>query len=302
MAELAHTDTLEAWYMHISAADLTTWFRSRLPRSRRKEVSRLVAKAYIRSNLGALDRFVEHRDGRPALRAAPPLVVPVRDLVAEGAESEDVPPRLRGLLADYRMTLEPERRVLLDRFHLVDMARKVVGVGSVGTRCWMLLLLGDDSRDPLFLQAKEAGPSVLEDYVAHDAYDNAARRVVEGQRLMQTVGDIFLGWVQAEGFDGATRDFYVRQLRDWKGSAELERLLPAGMKAYGELCGRTLARAHARSGDRIMIDGYLGRGSGFDVAVGEFARKYADRTADDHAALMRAVLSGQVPSAPPAQQ
>ena len=299
MAELARTTTLDAWYAHLSADDLTTWFGSRIPRSRREEVSRAVAKAYTRSNLGALGRFVEERDGAPVLRAEPPLVVPLRELVAEGTESKDVPKRLRGLLADYRTTLDPDRRVLLDRFRLVDVARKVVGVGSVGTRCWMLLLLGDGLNDPLFLQAKEAGASVLERYVQHPAPDNEGRRVVEGQRLMQAVGDIFLGWVRVAGFDGATRDFYVRQLRDWKGSAEVDRLLPAGMKAYGELCGRTLARAHARSGDRIMIDGYLGCGPAFDVAVAAFARTYADRTAEDHASLVQAVTSGRLPSAVP---
>jgi uncharacterized protein (DUF2252 family) len=299
MRDLAGKTSLEVWYTHITSDELAERFGAEVPRPRRKLLSRSFAKARTRSNLGALQRFVGIRDGLPRILADPPLVVPIRDLAEAGTDPDKVAAQLRGLLVQYRETLEPERRVLLDRFRLVDIARKVVGVGSVGTRCWIVLLLGDDAEDPLFLQAKEAGPAVLEAYAGHSEYDNAGQRVVVGQRLMQTVGDIFLGWVRVSGFDGRSRDFYVRQLRDWKGSADVETLLPAGMKAYGELCGWTLARAHARSGDRIAIAAYLGSGPSFDVAVAEFARRYADRNTDDHRALASAIASGHIVAAEP---
>jgi uncharacterized protein (DUF2252 family) len=184
--------------------------------------------------------------------------------------------------------------VLLDRYRLVDFARKVVGVGSVGTRSYMAFLLGDDPRDPLFLQAKEAGPSVLERFAGRSELDNAGQRVVVGQRLMQAVGDIFLGWVRVQGFDGRTRDFYLRQLRDWKGSAEVGVMVPKGMAAYGKLCGWTMARAHARTGDRIAIAAYLGAGPAFDEAVAEFAAAYADQNERDHRSLLDAIASGRI--------
>jgi uncharacterized protein (DUF2252 family) len=197
------------------------------------------------------------------------------------------------MLQAYAETLGHERRVLLDRFRLVDMARKVVGVGSVGTRAWMLLLL-EDGMHPLFLQAKEAGPSVLEAFVGASEFDNSGQRVVVGQRLMQAVGDIFLGWVRVQGLDDQQRDFYLRQLRDWKGSAEVESMVPVGMRAYGEVCGWTLARAHARSGDRIALAAYLGGGPSFDVAVQEFAEAYADQNERDHQSLLEAIRSGRI--------
>jgi uncharacterized protein (DUF2252 family) len=202
--------------------------------------------------------------------------------------------QLCGVLDAYRTSLEPERRALLDQYRPVDFARKVVGVGSVGTRSWMALLLGDNDRDPLFLQAKEAGPSALEEFVGPSEYDNAGQRVVVGQRLMQAVSDIFLGWVRVQAIDGQTRDFYLRQLRDWKGSAEIEAMVPAGMHAYGQLCGWTLARAHARSGDRIAIAAYLGSGPAFESAVWEFAQAYADQNEHDYHALTDAIRSGRL--------
>jgi uncharacterized protein (DUF2252 family) len=213
--------------------------------------------------------------------------------VSDPAEAEALEDMLRALIAGYRETLEPERRVLLDRYRLVDIARKVVGVGSVGTRSWMLLFL-EDGENPLFLQAKEAGPSVLEAFVGASEYGNGGQRVVVGQRLMQAVSDIFLGWIRSPGIDGQPRDFYVRQLRDWKGSAEIESMVPRGMRAYGELCGWTLARAHARSGDRIAIASYLGSGSAFDVAVREFAEAYAEQNERDHRSLVDAIAGGRI--------
>jgi uncharacterized protein (DUF2252 family) len=259
----------------------------------RKALARGAAKAQTRDNMGALGRFAEVRDGVARLNAEPPLVVPIRDLLDDTTDVDATEDALRQLLRAYGETLDPERRVLLDRYQLVDMARKVVGVGSVGTRSWMLLLL-EDGHHPLFLQAKEAGASVLEASVGASEYDNSGQRVVVGQRLMQAVGDIFLGWVRVSGFDGKPRDFYLRQLRDWKGSAEIETMLPEGMHAYGQICGWTLARAHARSGDRIAMAAYLGGGPSFDVAIREFAESYADQNERDHQSLVDAIASGRI--------
>ncbi|GAA1272182.1 DUF2252 domain-containing protein [Pseudonocardia aurantiaca] len=294
MREFADRTALEVWYAHANASTIEARFGPELSGALRRNMSRSFVKARTKDNLGALGRFAGTDGGRPAIIGDPPLIVPLRDLVGEGMHPAEVTEQLRGMLESYRTSLEPERRELLDRYWLVDFARKVVGVGSVGTRCYMALLLGDDEHDPLFLQAKEACPSVLEEYAGASEYDNCGQRVVVGQRLMQAVGDIFLGWVQVQGFDGQTRDFYLRQLRDWKGSAELSAMVPKGMRAYGELCGWTLARAHARSGDRVAIAAYLGSGPAFDEAVGDFAALYADQNERDHSALVEAIYSGRV--------
>jgi len=302
MAGFAETTALEVWYAHADEDAIKARFEEaahgrsgrKLDASHRKRAARTMAKARTKDNLGALGRFAGGQDGRPAIVADPPLIVPIRDLVEDGTDPAELQEQLQGMLDTYRSTLEPERRVLLDQYRLADFARKVVGVGSVGTRSWMALLLGDHERDPLFLQAKEAGPSALEEFVAPSEYDNAGQRVVVGQRLMQAVSDIFLGWVRVKGIDGQTRDFYLRQLRDWKGSAEIEVMIPTGMQAYGELCGWTLARAHARSGDRIAIAAYLGSGPAFDEALAEFAQAYADQNEDDYQALTDAIRSGRV--------
>jgi uncharacterized protein (DUF2252 family) len=298
MAGFAEKTALEVWYAHLDEVAMLARFDEAAARlklaARRKRVSRALASARTKDNLGALGRFAGGQDGRPEIVADPPLIVPVRDLVEDGTDPAEVEEQLHGILTVYQTSLEPERRALLDQYRAVDFARKVVGVGSVGTRSWMALLLGDDEQDPLFLQAKEAGPSVLEEFVGPSAYDNAGQRVVVGQRLMQAVSDIFLGWVRVQGIDGQTRDFYVRQLRDWKGSAEIEAMIPAGMELYGEQCGWTLARAHARSGDRIAIAAYLGSGPAFDVALWEFAQAYADQNEYDYQALTDAIRSGQV--------
>ena len=294
MREFADRTVLEVWYAHADMAAVQARFDPQLDRERRKRLARSVAKAQTKDNLGALGRFAGVQDGRPAIVADPPLIVPVGDLVGGGTEPAHVVQQLREMLSTYRTSLEPERRVLLDQYRLVDFARKVVGVGSVGTRSFMALLLGDDERDPLFLQAKEAGPSVLEKYAGPSEHDNCGQRVVVGQRLMQAVGDIFLGWVRVQGFDGRTRDFYLRQLRDWKVSAEIEVMVPKAMLAYGELCSWTLARAHARSGDRIAIAAYLGGGPAFERAVGEFATAYADQNERDYQQLVDAIGSGRV--------
>jgi uncharacterized protein (DUF2252 family) len=293
MRDFADIDALGVWY---SAADMDrvgALVSGARQTHQRKALARSVAKAKTKDNLGALGRFAAVHDGVTRLNAEPPLVVPIRDLLADPADVQSTEDQLRQLVLAYGKTLGPERRVLLDRYRLVDMARKVVGVGSVGTRSWMLLMLEDDEH-PLFLQAKEAGPSVLEAFVGPSEHDNAGERVVVGQRLMQAVSDIFLGWVRVSGFDGRSRDFYVRQLRDWKGSAEIETMRPEGMQAYGELCGWTLARAHARSGDRVAIAAYLGGGPSFDMAVREFAEAYADQNERDHQSLVDAIASGRI--------
>ena len=303
MAGFAEKTVLEVWYAHADEDAIKARFDEAAARGRSgrkldarqlKRADRTMAKARTKDNLGTLSRFAGDQDGRPEIVADPPLIVPIRDLVEDGTDPAELQEQLQGMLDAYRSTLEPERRVLLDQYRLADFARKVVGVGSVGTRSWMALLLGDHERDPLFLQAKEAGPSALEQFVAPSEYDNAGQRVVVGQRLMQAVSDIFLGWVRVKGIDGQTRDFYLRQLRDWKGSAEIEVMVPAGMQAYGELCGWTLARAHARSGDRIAIAAYLGSGPAFDVALAEFAQAYADQNEHDYQALTDAIRSGRV--------
>jgi uncharacterized protein (DUF2252 family) len=293
MREFAVRTNLEVWYAHAEASAIAERLALRLGAGRRRALSRGLAKARTRDNLGALDRFVILDDGRPRITGEPPLIVPLRELLGDGT-AEEAERQLRNVLDSYRETLEPERRMLLDRYQLVDFARKVVGVGSVGTRSFMAFLLGDDARDPLFLQAKEAGPSALERFVRPSEYDNAGQRVVVGQRLMQAVSDVFLGWVRVQGFDGQTRDFYLRQLRDWKGAAEVGSMVPKGMLAYGRLCGWTLARAHARTGDRIAIAAYLGAGPVFDEAVVAFAVAYADQTERDHRSLLDAIASGRI--------
>jgi uncharacterized protein (DUF2252 family) len=293
MRAFADLDALQVWYARVDVARIEAITSVSLGGRQRKTLARNAAKARTKDNLGALGRFAAVQDGVVRLNAEPPLVVPIRDLLEDPSDARATEGALRQLVRAYGETLDPDRRVLLDRYQLVDMARKVVGVGSVGTRSWMLLLLEDD-RHPLFLQAKEAGPSVLEAFVGASEYDNSGQRVVVGQRLMQAAGDIFLGWVRVSGFDGKTRDFYVRQLRDWKASAEIETMLPEGMHAYGQVCGWTLARAHARSGDRIAMAAYLGGGPAFDVAVQEFAESYAAQNQRDHAALVAAIVSGRI--------
>jgi uncharacterized protein (DUF2252 family) len=293
MRAFAGMDPLDVWYSHADLARIEALTKGSLSARQRRTIERTVAKAHTKDNMGALARFASVQDGVPRLTAEPPLVVPIRDLWGGTAEAEETAEGLRQLLNNYRDTLEPERRVLLDRYRLVDMARKVVGVGSVGTRSWMLLL-ADDALHPLFLQAKEAGPSALEQFVGASEHDNGGKRVVVGQRLMQAVSDIFLGWVRVTGVDGVTRDFYLRQLRDWKASAEVEIIRPEGMGTYGELCGWTLARAHARSGDPLAMAAYLGGGPSFDVAVQEFAESYADQNERDHQSLLDAIASGRI--------
>ncbi|MFC5952923.1 DUF2252 domain-containing protein [Pseudonocardia lutea] len=299
MRAFAAMTNLDVWYALVETEELWARYRRRVAAPRRARMERDLAKARTRDNLGALDRFTAVVDGAPRIAAAPPIVVPVRDLYPEEVERRGIEDGIHELLEGYRQSLSPDRRRLFEQYRPVDIAHKVVGVGSVGTRCWMLLFLGRDDRDPLFLQAKEAGPSALESVLGPAPQATAGQRVVEGQRLMQTVGDIFLGWQRTTGVDGEVRDFYLRQLRDWKGSVEVDSLRPRGLRLYAEICGQTLARAHARSGDRIAIAAYLGSSAAFDRALAAFARAYADRTEADHAALRRAIETGKVAAADP---
>ena len=232
-------------------------------------------------------------DGEPRFVSNPPLIVPASELY--GGTTEEVIERVRVFIRSYRRTLQNDRQHLLEQFRFVDLARKVVGVGSVGTRAWIALFLGADDRDPLFLQIKEAEASVLERFLGKSRYGNSGERVVAGQRLMQATSDIFLGWTHvSSGLDGAARDFYVRQLKDWKGSFVVESAVPTGAAAYGKACGWTLARAHARSGDRVAIAAYLGKSSSFDKALATFAETYADQNERDYQALKEAVADDRV--------
>ncbi len=294
MRQFADMTTLDVWYASVDAEKINTVIVPQLKAGRRKRVGRSLAKARTRDHLGSLARFTSVVDGEPRLTAAPPIVVPLRDLLPDRATRADFDGALRHLLRGYHESLSADRRLLLDQYRIVDLARKVVGVGSVGTRSWMVLMLGRDDRDPLFLQAKEAGTSVLEAHLGPGKHDNQGKRVVMGQRLMQTVGDIFLGWQRSTGIDGQQRDFYVRQLRDWKGSVEVEEMQPRGLRIYAGLCSWTLARAHARSGDRVAIAGYLGSSAAFDRAMVRFADAYADLNERDHRALREAIDTGRV--------
>jgi hypothetical protein len=246
--------------------------------------------------LKAFAKLTQLVDGEPRIVSDPPLIVSAADLAQQaGIQYERLEGVIHQLFREYRRTLQPDRRHLLEEFRIVDLARKIVGVGSVGTRCWILLLLGRDGDDPLFLQIKEAQASVLEPYLGKSKYKNHGQRVVAGQRLMQATSDIFLGWVHSkETLDGAERDFYVRQLWDWKTSVDLDRILPKGLELYGGICGFLLARAHACSGDRIAIASYLGKGDTFDRALAEFAVAYADQNERDHAALRKAADEGRI--------
>ena len=295
MRDFAAMSNLGVWYAHADIDQMRAEIDSQMKARQRKAVDAGLAKARTRDSMQALAKLTRIVDGRPRILSDPPLLVPVAELIGTETERTSLQAQLAGLLGKYRRTLESDRRYLLEQFEFCDMARKVVGVGSVGTRCWIVLMLGRDDSDPLFLQVKEAEASVLSRFVGASTYANQGQRVVAGQRLMQATSDIFLGWQRTEaGLDGRARDFYVRQLRDWKFSLDVEAMVPRGMRLYGELCGWTLARAHARSGDRIAIAAYLGGSDAFDKAITEFAAAYADQNERDHQSLLDAVASGRI--------
>ena len=282
---------LEVWYSHVEITDELETIQHELDATMRKRTKDLIRKARSKNNIQALDKLTAVMDGRRRIIANPPLIVPVEDLV------DDVAGTYRQLdrrLQSYRETFQHDKQLLFDSYRPIQLARKVVGVGSVGTRAWIILMEGADETDPLFLQAKEAQASVIASYVDGETFDNQGRRVVEGQRLMQASSDIFLGWARGMDPDGAKRDLYLRQLRDGKGSAVIEVMSPKGMELYGRLCGRVLAYAHARAGDRVEIAGYLGSSSAFESAMSEFADAYAVQNTSDHRALVDAIDSGRV--------
>jgi uncharacterized protein (DUF2252 family) len=254
---------------------------------------KILAKARTRDSMQALEKLTQVVDGETRFVSDPPLLVPIEELLPE-QEGSALTSAFHEMLRSYRSTLQSDRQHLLEQFRFVSIARKVVGVGSVGTRAWVILMVGSDGTDPLLLQAKEAQASVLEEFVGQSGYANQGERVVAGQHLMQASSDIFLGWDRVNGLDGVQRDFYVRQLRDWKGSADTDVMVPKGMAIYGRLCGWTLARAHARSGDRIAIAAYLGSGKSFDNAIAAFAETYADQNERDYDALAKAAAEGRV--------
>jgi uncharacterized protein (DUF2252 family) len=294
MRGFAAMGDLAVWYSRIDVAAILEQLRRDNNKKQAKNVERAEAKARTKDSLKAFSRLTHEVDGELRIRSDPPLLVPIDELVddSRAAEMKD---ELASMFRRYRSSLQHDRRHLLEGYHLVDVARKVVGVGSVGTRAWIVLLLGRDHDDPLFLQVKEAEASVLEAHLGKSRFRRHGQRVVEGQRLMQAASDIFLGWVRAErSLDNKARDYYVRQLWDWKVSLDLETVLPRGFVLYAQTCGWTLARAHARSGDRIAMAAYLGKGKTFDRALAEFASAYADVNQRDYEALAEAARTGRV--------
>jgi uncharacterized protein (DUF2252 family) len=296
MRKLADTRNLDVWYAQLDVDMVERNLREQQAHHQAAGVAKAAAKARTKDSMKAFSKLTEEVDGERRIVSDPPLIVSATDLAREaGLPFEYLESVIHELFRQYRETLQHDRRHLLEEFRMVDLARKVVGVGSVGTRCWIVLLLGRDDDDPLFLQIKEAQASVLEPYLGKSEYANHGERVVAGQRLMQSTSDIFLGWLHSkETLDGAERDFYVRQLWDWKTSVDLDAILPKGLEIYGNVCGFLLARAHACSGDRIAIASYLGKGDAFDQALAEFAVAYADQNERDHAALRRAADEGRI--------
>ena len=293
MRGFAAQRNLELWYSRLDVASMLSHAGDQVSRRERAAFSKRIAGASAKDHLRAMSKLTARVDGQLRIVARPPRIVPIEELYP-ATTSEAVETEMRTMLRAYRRSLPAERRHLLEGYRYRHMARRVGGIGSVGTRTWIVLLTGRDVDDPLFLQVKQAGRSVLEPYTGNSTARNHGQRVVQGQRLMQVDGDIFLGWLRTDGLDGTPRDYYVRQLWDWKIGAEVEAMSPARLTAYGSICAWTLARAHARTGDRVAIAAYLGRGGAFDRAVAAFAEAYAGQNERDHAALDDAARSGRV--------
>ncbi len=298
MRQAAGMGTLGAWYDQLDAGTLLKLVRqevrvNRLGEKEARRAKKHVADAFTRDSTRVFAKRAGEFDGELRIAADPPLIVPIEELAVPGSEWDDPAPLIKTLLASYRQTLGRHGHPL-EEFSYVHAARKVVGVGSVGTRCYIMLMLGRDRDDPLFLQVKEAQSSVLEPFLGRSRYAQHGERVVTGQRLMQGATDIFLGWQQIKGLDGQTRDYYVRQFHDWKGGFDTERMLVPGASVYSRLCGATLARAHARWGDRIAIASYLGKSDAFDRAIADFTVAYADQNERDYQAFTVAVNSGRL--------
>jgi hypothetical protein len=305
--------TMEIWYAHLDEDELKTAIRStvaatkkevkgkkgkkdegvdKLAKRAEKRAEKTADKAHTRDSLQALSKLGELVDGQYRIVSQPPVIVPARDLAATyGLSPDEVVPAIQDQFRQYRATLQPDRRHLLERFEIVDAARKVVGVGSVGTRAFIVLLQGRDATDPLFLQIKEATASVLEAYLPKSRYGQHGARVVHGQRMMQAASDIYLGWTK--GID-VNRHFYWRQLRDMKGSILVEEMIPLGLTFYAGICGWTMARAHARSGDPVAIAAYLGASDAFDKSITDFSQRYADQNEQDYEDFVKAVQSGRL--------
>jgi uncharacterized protein (DUF2252 family) len=293
MRDFAASSMLDVWYSRLDMDELLPRFRALLDPRRTPSVWNAIAKARAHDSHQAFDKLCSVVAGSPRFRHDPPLIVPLDDS-ATAADAALVTTALQRIFDAYRRTLDPDRRRLVDQYRVEHLARKVVGVGSVGTEAWIVLLLDRTHGTPLLLQIKQAEASVLERYTAKSAFANHGHRVVAGQRLMQAASDIFLGWERFPSEGDAARDYYLRQLRDWKGSADIAGMTAAGMALWAEMCGWTLARAHARSGDRVAIASYLGKSDVFDRAIAEFSAAYADQNDKDYAALQDAVKSGRL--------
>jgi uncharacterized protein (DUF2252 family) len=295
MRAFAGIGNLAVWYAQFDEQWVEGRFGEDVSARGRERWTRALSTARSHDTMQVFEKLTLVVDGKRRIAPDPPLITRLEDLLPDDQRGQ-LEQKISRLIENYGKTMQSDRRYLLDQYRVADMARKVVGVGSVGTRCWIVLLLGRDDEDPLFLQAKEADESVLAPHVGASAYPTQGERVVSGQRLMQATSDIFLGWERVEGLDGRRRDFYVRQLRDWKWVAEAEDMVPRGMRTFGALCGVTLARAHARSGDRIAIAAYLGSSDSFDRALVTFAERYADQNERDHQALVDAISAGKLPA------
>ena len=293
IARFAKMRNIDVWYTRLDVAAILKQFGASASRRQMKRFQTDVAKVHTKDSMRALTKLCQTVDGELRIVGNPPLVTPIED-VLPNAEQDYLEDVVRRMIRTYRRTLPRDRRNLLESYRYVHAARKIVGVGSVGTRSWILLMVGRDDSDPLFLQFKEAQPSVLEPFLGKSQYTQHGQRVVEGQRMMQAAPDILLGWERIVTIDGEKRDFYIRQLWDAKGSVDVELMDPPELEAYGKICGWTLARAHGRSGDRIAIAAYLGGGDAFDRAMASFAETYADQNERDYQALQEAVASGRV--------
>jgi uncharacterized protein (DUF2252 family) len=298
MATFAAMRNLDVWYARLDADEMIAQFARKARGKDIRQVEKAVEKARTKDSLKAMAKFTEVVDGQLRIASDPPIIVPVEDIVPAD-QLPDLHEFARGIVRSYRRTLSGDRRRLLERFRYVHAARKVVGVGSVGTRDWIMLLLGRDDDDPLFLQIKEAQASVLEPFLGASSFASSGQRVVEGQRLTQAASDIMLGWIRATGLDGVSRDFYVRQLWDAKASPLVETMDPFRLEMYARICGWTLALAHARSGDAIAIASYLGSGDAFDRALASFAEAYAEQNQADYEELRKAAADGRVTAEAP---
>jgi uncharacterized protein (DUF2252 family) len=292
MGEFAGQPFLAVWYSHQDVEDTIAQFQSLMPKKRLKAAEKMVAKAHVSSSMQALGKLATQDSGQWRIISDPPLIEPIEEVFPH-EQGTAIHKLIHQLLGQYQRTLQPDREYLLQHYTLAHMARKVVGVGSVGTRCWIALLVAGDGTEPLLLQAKEAQSSVLAPYCGPSRYASQGERVVAGQHLMQAESDIFLGWTRATDTDDVGRDYYVRQLKDWKLSAPVEQMRPAGLAAYARMCGWALARAHARTGDRIALAAYLGGSAKFDQAIADFAEKYADQNDRDYTAFQIAVKDGR---------